>query len=71
MALFYATLRRDFLFANGPGDWSSISGQVIPKTQKMVLDTSLLNTQQYKVRFKGKVVQSKERTSALSYTSVS
>ena len=32
-------------FANGPGDRSSISGRVIPKTQKMVLDTSLLNTQ--------------------------
>ena len=37
------------VFANGPGDWGSISGQVIPKTQKMVLDASLLNTQHYKV----------------------
>ena len=35
----------------------------------MVLDTSLLNTQQYKVRIKGKVEQSRERSSALSYTS--
>ena len=41
------------VYANGPGDWSSISGRVIPKTQKMVLDISLLNTQHYKVRFKG------------------
>ena len=32
----------------------------------MVLDTSLVNTQQYKVRIKGKVEQSKE-SSALSY----
>ena len=31
----------------------------------MVLDASLLNTQQYKVRIKGKVEQSKERSSAL------
>ena len=31
----------------------------------MVLDTSLLNTQQYKVRIKGKVEQSEERNSAL------
>ena len=31
----------------------------------MVLDTSLLNTQQYKVRIKGKVEQSRERSSAL------
>ena len=39
---------------------SSIPGQVIPKTQKMVLDTSLLNSQHYKVRIKGKVDQSRE-----------
>ena len=31
----------------------------------MVLDTSLLNTQQYKVCIKGEVEQSKERSSAL------
>ena len=31
----------------------------------MVLDTSLLNTQQYKVRIEGKVEQSQERSSAL------
>ena len=30
----------------------------------MVLDTSLLNTQQYKVRIKGKVEQSREKSSA-------
>ena len=41
------------LFANGPGDLGSISRRVIPKTLKMVLDTSLLNTQQYKERIKG------------------
>ena len=41
--------------ANGPGDLGSIPGRVIPKTLKMVLDTSLINTQQYKVRIKGKV----------------
>ena len=45
------------VFTNGPGDLSSIPGRVIPKTLKMVLDTSLLNTQQYKVRIKGKVEQ--------------
>ena len=48
----------------------SIPGQVIPKTQKMVLDISLFNTQHYKVRIKDKVEQSKERSSALPYTSV-
>ena len=32
------------MFANGLGDPSSIPGQVIPKTSKMVLDTYLLNT---------------------------
>ena len=38
------------VFANGLGNWGSIPGQVIPKTQKMVLDATLLNTQHYKVR---------------------
>ena len=33
------------VFAIGPGDPGSIPGRVIPKTLKMVLDTSLLNTQ--------------------------
>ena len=45
------------VLANGSGDLGSILGRVIPKTLKMVLDTSLLNTQQYKVRIKGKVEQ--------------
>ena len=43
------------VFANGLGNLGSIPGHVIPKTLKMVLDTSLLNTQQYKVHIKGKV----------------
>ena len=43
------------VFAIGPGDQDSIPGRVIPKTQKMVLVTSLHNTQNYKVRIKGKV----------------
>ena len=58
------------VFANGPGDLGSILGRVIPKTFKMVLDTSLLNTHQYKVRIKGKMEQSKEWSGALPYTSV-
>ena len=58
------------VFPNGPGDMGSIPGRVIPKTFKMVLDTSFLNTQQYMLRIKGKVEQSRERSSALPYTSV-
>ena len=58
------------VFAYGLGDVGSIPGRVIPKTLKMVLDASLLNTQQYKVRIKGKVEQSRERSSALPYTLV-
>ena len=42
------------VFTYGPGDLGSIPGSVIPKTLKMVLDTSLLNTQHYKVCIKGK-----------------
>ena len=56
------------VFANGPGDMGSILGRVIPKILKMVLDASLLNTQHYKVQIKGKVEQSRERSSALPYT---
>ena len=46
------------------------SGRVIPKTKKVVLDTSLLNTLHYKVRIKDKVEQSREMSSALPYTLV-
>ena len=53
------------MFTNGPGDLASIPGRVIPKTLKTVLDTSLVNTQQYKVRIKGKVEQSRERSSGV------
>ena len=42
-------------FVNGPWDKGSIPGWVIPKTQKMVLDVTLLNTQHYKIKIKGKV----------------
>ena len=39
----------------------SIPGCIIPKTLKMVLDTTLLNTQHYKVRIKGSgAIQEKE-----------
>ena len=58
------------VFANGPGDLGSIPGRVTPKTLKMVLDTSMLNTQQYKIRIEGKAEQSRESSSALLYTSV-
>ena len=40
------------VFANGPGGWGSIPGRAIPKTQKMVFDAALLNTQQYEVKVK-------------------
>ena len=38
--------------------------------KKKILDTSLLNTQQYKVGIKGKVEQSRESSSALPYALV-
>ena len=55
------------VFANGLRDLGSIPGRVIPKTQKMVLDAALLSTQHYKVGVKGKVEQSREWSSTLSY----
>ena len=62
--------RESRLFANGPGDRVSIPGRVIPKTLKMLLDTFLLNTQHYEVRIKGKVEQSRERSSTLLHLGV-
>ena len=56
--------------SSGPGDCGSIPGRVILKAQKMVLDSSLLTTQQYKAGIKGKVEQLRERSSALPYTLV-
>ena len=59
------------VFANGPEERDSIPGRVIPKTQKkIVFDTSWHSTQHYKVRIKSKVEESREKCSALPYTSV-
>ena len=58
------------VFGNGLENLGSIPSWVILKTQKMVLDATLFNTQHYKVRIKGKVKQSREWSSTLSYTSV-
>ena len=58
------------VFTNGLKDWDSIPGWVIPNTQKMVLDSTLLNTQHYKVWIKSKWKQSRERSSTLPYTLV-
>ena len=58
------------VFVNGLGDWVSIPDRIIPKTQKMVLDDPLLNSQDYKAWIKSKVDQSRERCSAFPYTSV-
>ena len=66
--IIYGLMSR--VFVNGPGDQGSIAGRVIPKTQEIVLDTSLLNTQHYNVRIKGKVEQSREWISTLPYISV-
>ena len=48
------------VITNGLVDLGSIASRIIPKTQKMVLDATLFNTQHYKVRIKGKVDQSRE-----------
>ena len=60
--LYFCIMSR--VFANGLGDLASIPGRVIPDTFKMVLDNSLLNTQQYKVRIEAKVEQSRVKNSA-------
>ena len=45
---------RGRVYAHGPGNRGSIPDRVIPKTQKMVLDAYLPNTQHDKARIKGK-----------------
>ena len=50
--LYLPTSLTCLAFTNGPGDLGSIPGRIIPKTLKMVLDTSLLNTPRYKVCIK-------------------
>ena len=42
--------------------WVQSQVESTTKTQKMVLDAALLHTQHYKVRIKGKVEQSRERS---------
>ena len=58
------------VFANDPELWGSIPGRVTPKTQNMVLDAALLNTQHYKIKIKGKVEQPRVSSCTLPYTSV-
>ena len=58
------------VFAYGPEEWGSIPARDIPKSPKMVLAAALLNTQHHKVRIEEKVEQSREWSSALSYTLV-
>ena len=58
------------VFVIGLGDLGSTQGWVIPRTLKIVLDAALLNTQRYKARIKGKVEQSKEKSSVLLYSPV-
>ena len=53
------------VFTNDPGDWGSIPGRAIAKTLKMVLDATLLSTQHYEIKIKGKVEQSWECSSTL------
>ena len=66
----YKKSRKCIPVVNGPGDLGSIPSHVMPKTIKMVPDTALHNTQLYKACIKGKVEQSRERSSALPYTLV-
>ena len=69
------TLEKGMTPTISPQLWVSIVRETrvqsqVESYQKMVLDTSLLNTQHYNVRIKGKVVQSWERSSALPYALV-
>ena len=56
------------VFTNGPGDLGSIRGRVIPKTFKMILDTSLLTLTN--IRHLSRVKWSRERSTTLPYISM-
>ena len=58
------------VFANASGDWGSIPGQIIPKTQKKWYLIPLCLTQDFKVWIKGKVEQFREKSSTFHYSSV-
>ena len=58
------------VFANCLGDRGSVTGRVIPKTQKMEIDAALLSNQHYRVRIKGKVEQSWKWSSTLPFSVV-
>ena len=58
------------VFANGSGDWSSITDRVIPKTKKMVLDATLFNTWHYKERIKGKGVAPSSTPCVVAWCSI-
>ena len=49
---------------------TGVQSQVESKTQKLVPDAALLNTQHFKVCIKSKVQQYSERSSALPYIAV-
>ena len=57
------------MFANGVGRPGFNPRWSHTKDSKMVLDAALLNSQQYKAWIKGKVEQSRERSSSLPNTS--
>ena len=58
------------MFANGPGGQDSIFDRVIPKTQEMVLDDTLLSTWYNMVWINRKVEQFREWSSAFPSTTV-
>ena len=55
------------MFAKGQKDRGWIPNRLIPKIQKIVLDATLFNPT---VQIKDKVVESREWSSALPYTTV-
>ena len=49
-----------WMFAKGTGDQRSIPGRIIPKIQKTVLNTALINTQLYKIGIKSEAIKAIE-----------
>ena len=58
------------VLANCPGDRGFNPRLSHTQDSKMVLDAALISTQHYKIKIKGKVEKSREKSSVLPYTSV-
>ena len=67
---YWSSTRITLAFNKSRVTWVQSQVKSYQRLKKMVHNASLLQTQKYKAEIKGKVDQSRERSSALPYTKV-